>query len=136
MQPAEESTDFDAEGFLDPDVSANPQPYYRQAQATGAVVAGTWGPQVVQRTAVEYVLQHPEEFSSSFAVDLGQSVPLIPLQVDPPDHRNYRRLLDPIFAPRQMNLLEPDITRMVNERIDDVPERNEKMKMEALDQQR
>ena len=125
MQPAEESTDFDAEGFLDPDVSANPQPYYRQAQATGAVVAGTWGPQVVQRTAVEYVLQHPEEFSSSFAVDLGQSVPLIPLQVDPPDHRNYRRLLDPIFAPRQMNVLEPDITRMVNERIDEFIDKGE-----------
>src|SRR3984957_1980529 len=118
MQPAAESTDFDAEGFLDPDVSANPQPYYRQAQATGAVVAGTWGPQVVQRSAVEYVLQHPEEFSSAVAVDLGQSVPLIPLQVDPPDHRNYRRLLDPIFAPKRMNALEPEISRLVNERID------------------
>jgi cytochrome P450 len=52
------------------------------------------------------------------AVDLGQSVPLIPLQVDPPEHRKYRRLLDPIFAPRRMNVLEPDITRVVNERID------------------
>ena len=52
------------------------------------------------------------------AVDLGQSVPLIPLQVDPPDHRKYRRLLDPIFAPRRMNLLEPEITRLVNELID------------------
>ena len=52
------------------------------------------------------------------AVDLGQSVPLIPLQVDPPDHRKYRRLLDPIFAPRRMNVLEPEITRMVNELID------------------
>ena len=84
MSQAEESTDFDAEGFLDADVSANPQPYYRRAQASGAVVAGTFGPQVVQRAAVEYVLQHPEEFSSAVAVDLGQSVPLIPLQVDPP----------------------------------------------------
>ena len=52
------------------------------------------------------------------AVDLGQSVPLIPLQVDPPIHRNYRRLLDPIFAPRQMAAREPDITQMINERID------------------
>jgi cytochrome P450 len=118
MSQAEESTDFDAEGFLDADVSANPQPYYRQAQASGAVVAGTFGPQVVQRAAVEYVLQHPEEFSSAVAVDLGQSVPLIPLQVDPPDHRNYRRLLDPIFAPKRMNALEPEISRLVNERID------------------
>ncbi|MGH3577056.1 MAG: cytochrome P450 [Mycobacterium sp.] len=119
MSQAEESGAFEPEGFMDPDVSANPQPYYRRAQAHGTVVAGTFGPQVVRRTAVEYALQHPEEFSSAMeAVDLGQSVPLIPLQVDPPDHRKYRRLLDPIFAPRQMNALEPDITRLVNERID------------------
>ncbi len=83
------------------------------------MVAGVFGPQVVRRGAVEYALTHPEEFSSGMeAVDLGQSVPLIPLQVDPPDHRKYRRLLDPIFAPRRMNLLEPKITRLVNELID------------------
>ncbi len=108
-----------ADGFMDDEVAANPQPFYRRARAAGAVVAGAFGPQVVQRGAVEYALTHPEEFSSGIeAVDLGQSVPLIPLQVDPPDHRKYRRLLDPIFAPRRMNLLEPEITRLVNELID------------------
>ena len=108
-----------ADGFMDEGIAANPQPFYRQARAAGAVVAGPFGPQVVRRGAVEYALTHPEEFSSGMeAVDLGQSVPLIPLQVDPPDHRKYRRLLDPIFAPRRMNLLEPEITRLVNELID------------------
>jgi len=126
MSQAEESGAFDPGGFMDPDVSANPQPFYRRAQAAGTVVAGTFGPQVVRRSAVEYALQHPEEFSSAMeAVELGQSVPLIPLQVDPPDHRKYRRLLDPIFAPRQMNLLEPDIARLVNERIDGFIDRGE-----------
>ncbi len=108
-----------AEGFMDEAVAANPQPFYREARAAGAVVSGTFGPNVVRRSAVEYALTHPEEFSSGMeAVDLGQSVPLIPLQVDPPDHRKYRRLLDPLFAPRKMNVLEPQITRMVNELID------------------
>ena len=108
-----------ADGFMDGGIAANPQPFYRQAREAGAVVAGPFGPQVVRRGAVEYALTHPEEFSSGMeAVDLGQSVPLIPLQVDPPDHRKYRRLLDPIFAPRRMNLLEPEITRLVNELID------------------
>jgi cytochrome P450 len=108
-----------AEGFMDEAVAANPQPFYREARAAGAVVPGTFGPNVVRRSAVEYALTHPEEFSSGMeAVDLGQSVPLIPLQVDPPDHRKYRRLLDPLFAPRKMNVLEPQITRMVNELID------------------
>jgi len=108
-----------ANGFMDADIAAHPQPFYRQARAVGAVVPGTFGPQIVRRSAVEYALAHPEEFSSGMeAVDLGQSVPLIPLQVDPPEHRKYRRLLDPIFAPRRMNLLEPEITRLVNESID------------------
>ncbi len=108
-----------ADGFMDEGIAANPQPFYRKARASGAVVPGTFGPQVVRRGAVEYALTHPEEFSSGMeAVDLGQSVPLIPLQVDPPDHRKYRRLLDPIFAPRRMNLLEPEITRLVNQLID------------------
>lgn len=119
MSQTEDSKVFDPEGFLDPDVSAHPQPFYRRAQEHGAVVPGTFGSQVVRRSSVEYVLQHAEEFSSAMeTVNLGQSVPLIPLQVDPPDHRNYRRLLDPIFAPRRMNAIEPDVTRMVNELID------------------
>ncbi len=108
-----------ADGFMDATIAADPQPFYRRAREAGAVVAGSFGPQVVQRGAVEYALAHPEEFSSGMdAVDLGQSVPLIPLQVDPPEHRKYRRLLDPIFAPKRMNVLEPDITRMVNDIID------------------
>ena len=119
MSQTEETTGWDPMGFMDPAVSADPQPYYRLARQTGAVVPGMFGPQIVQRAAADYALQHPEDFSSGMgSVDLGQSVPLIPLQVDPPEHRNYRRLLDPIFAPRQMNALEPEITRLVNERID------------------
>jgi cytochrome P450 len=109
-----------AEAFMDSAYGAEPQTsLYREARAKGPVVHGVFWAQVVRREAVEYALTHPEEFSSGMeAVDLGQSVPLIPLQVDPPEHRKYRRLLDPIFAPRRMNVLEPDITRMVNELID------------------
>ena len=90
---------------MDPAVAANPQPYYREARGGWRGRRRHLGPpgRAAGRPC-EYVLQHPEEFSSAMeAVDLGQSVPLIPLQVDPPSHRNYRRLLDPIFAPRQMN---------------------------------
>lgn len=113
------SVKYRAEGFYDPDVLAEPQPFYRAAQEHGAVVRGGFGPQVVSRASCEYVLQHPAEFSSAMEViDLGQSVPLIPLQSDPPEHVKFRRLLDPIFAPKQMNKLEPDIARMFNERVD------------------
>ncbi len=77
------------------------------------------GVELMLRADVEHALRHPEVFSSAMeAVDLGQSVPLIPLQVDPPEHLKYRKLLDPIFAPKRMNLLEPDVVQLVNEFID------------------
>jgi cytochrome P450 len=118
--PAGPAVPFDPALFLDPASSGNPQPFYRLAREAGAVVPGPFGGlEVMGRPEVEYVLSHPEIFSSAMeAVDLGQTVPLIPLQVDPPEHRKFRRLLDPIFAPKQVNVLEPDITRLVNELID------------------
>lgn len=120
ISQAPDASGYDPKGFADLAVAAEPQPFYRRARAAGAVVETEFGgPQIVSREAVEHALQNPGEFSSAMeAVDLGQSVPLIPLQVDPPEHRKFRRLLDPIFAPRHMNALEPEIVRLVNERID------------------
>jgi cytochrome P450 len=66
----------------------------------------------------EHVLRHHEMFSNAFDMSLGNTRPVIPLNVDPPRHSRYRKLLDPIFAPRKMNLLEPFITRRVNDLID------------------
>ena len=99
--------------FLDPETGRNPQAFYQGARAAGAVVPGAFGGfEVMRRSEVEYALQHPEIFSSAMeAVDLGQSVPLIPLQVDPPEHSKYRKLLGPDFAPKRMNLIEPDIAQ-------------------------
>jgi cytochrome P450 len=63
---------------------------------------------------VRHVLSHPEIFSSGIdAVAIGQVRPLIPLQIDPPEHKNYRKLLDPIFAPRQVALLEDQTRELV-----------------------
>jgi cytochrome P450 len=111
---------FDPNLFTDPETGRNPQAFYKFARSVGAVVPGPFGRySVVGRSEVEYALQHPDVFSSApAAVDLGQSVPLIPLQVDPPEHSKYRKLLDPIFAPKRMNLIEPDIALLVNELMD------------------
>ena len=70
---------------------------------------------------VEHILRSPEVFSSNFTSGLGDLKnrrPLIPLQTDPPDHRKYRKLLDPLFAPQRMQLLEAPIAALVNELID------------------
>ena len=111
---------FDGSLFMDMARAGNPQALYRQARDSAPIVPGPLGGfQVMRRAEVDFALQHPDIFSSAMeAVDLGQTVPLIPLQVDPPDHSKYRKLLDPIFAPKQMNMIEPDIARLVNELID------------------
>ncbi len=73
---------------------------------------------------VLWALKHPEVFSSSpGAIDIGQEHPLIPLQVDPPEHAQYRRLLDPEFSPAKMRALEPDVRALTNVLIDTFADR-------------
>jgi cytochrome P450 len=73
---------------------------------------------------VMWALKHPEVFSSApGAVNIGQEHPLIPLQVDPPEHAKYRRMLDPEFSPIKMRALEPDVRELVNEILDGFAER-------------
>ena len=50
------------------------------------------------RAPTEHVLRHHETFSSRVEMRLGNVRPLIPLNVDPPEHSKYRKLLDPLFA--------------------------------------
>ena len=74
--------------------------------------------------AVEHALHHPEVFSSNpDAMYFGSESGAIPLQVDPPDHSNYRKMLDPLFTPRKMAAREADVTASVNALIDGFIER-------------
>ena len=67
---------------------------------------------------VREVLRHPEIYSSGIdAVHIGQVRPLIPLQIDPPDHKNYRKILDPLFAPKQVATIEDRTRELVREMI-------------------
>jgi len=49
---------------------------------------------------------------------LGNERPLIPLQIDGTDHTKYRKLLDPLFAPRVVAQLESHVVDVANELID------------------
>ena len=77
------------------------------------------------RANTEYVLRHADEFSSRVEMSLGNIRPLIPLNVDPPQHSKYRKILDPLFAPKRMDEQEEDITRRVNDFIDTFIDRGE-----------
>lgn len=114
--------------MLDPRVSANPQPVYRRlrqecpvARHEGGLLGGGGTLMLYRHADVEYALRHPEQFSSDFgtgAMGLGNDRPMIPLQIDPPHHKKYRVLLDPLFAPQKMAALEDDVTKLVNDLID------------------
>ena len=109
-----------AGGDLDLEALAHPQPLYKGLREAGPIVdMPDIGMVIVGGDAeVRHVLQHPEIFSSGIdAVEIGQIRPLIPLQIDPPNHKNFRKLLDPIFAPKQVALLEDRTRALVRERI-------------------
>jgi cytochrome P450 len=105
---------------LDPETSRHPQLGYKALRDTAAVVhLDGVGHLVSTRAAVDQVLHDPGVFSSKVPIgSLGTERPLIPLNIDPPDHRMYRKLLDPLFAPQRMKLLEQPVTALVNELID------------------
>ena len=75
---------------------------------------------IASRAAVDEVLQDPKRFSSAAfgGISLGNVRPLIPLSVDPPNHSKYRKLLDPLFAPKRMDAAEADIAERVNHFMD------------------
>jgi cytochrome P450 len=77
------------------------------------------------RANTDYVLRHHEQYSSVVDLGLGNVRPMIPLNVDPPMHSKYRKLLDPLFAPKRMDEQEADITRRVNGFIDVFIDRGE-----------
>lgn len=113
---------FDAE----PDALAHPQPGYTELRETTPVMRVPDGPIILSRhDDVTFALKNPELFSSVNAIEIGNVRPLIPLQIDPPDHVKYRRLLDPIFAPREMAKLEPKVRALVTDLIDRFVERGE-----------
>jgi cytochrome P450 len=104
---------------MDPEMAANPQPTYKDLRDSMPVM--DLGEMVVltRRIEIDEALRNPEVFSSNAdAVDLQNHRPLIPLQIDPPEHKKYRKLLDPIFAPQKMALLDESITQLVNDLID------------------
>jgi cytochrome P450 len=107
------------------DLSA-PQDKYRALIEQGGYLSPLEGMGLsFARPNTEYVLRHHEIFSSRVLMQLGNVRPLIPLNVDPPQHSKYRKLLDPLFAPRRMDEQEHDITRRVNGFIDTFIDRGE-----------
>jgi cytochrome P450 len=106
--------------LMSPELARNPQPtYVALGESTPVLRVDGVGVIVSSRSGVDEVLRNPEVFSSNMSAhDLKTKRPLIPLQIDPPAHRTYRKILDPLFAPRRMKALDEPVTRIVNDLID------------------
>ncbi|MCU1344167.1 MAG: vdh1 [Acidimicrobiia bacterium] len=77
---------------------------------------GTW--YFTSTEAVQFAHRHPEIFSSARAFDtLGSPVPLIPIAIDPPQHKQFRKVLDPMLAPKVINQMEDELRAQVRELI-------------------
>ena len=127
MEEQTDQADYGAlSAAMDPATAAAPQGMYRDLREGSPVLRLGAGVAVSRRADIEEVLRNTDVFSSNMsAVDLGNVRPLIPLQIDPPDHVKFRRLLDPLFAPRQVAVLEPQIATLVHDLIDGFVDRGE-----------
>lgn len=85
---------------------------------------GTWV--VVRAEDQRRVLQDGETFSSNrrlFSSALGEDWPLIPLEIDPPDHAMWRSLLNPLLSPKRVVALEPVVRARAAELIEGIKAR-------------
>lgn len=102
--------------------SVAPQWSNRALVEQGSMELG--GPVMVcTREYVDEALRNNTTFLTADLIEQGNTLPLIPLNIDPPDHVKYRKLLDPLFAPRRIDVLETDIADRVNRFIDTFVER-------------
>ena len=107
---------FDA---MDETTAADPHAMFKMLREMPTMSVEGVGVILATRAAIDEAFRHPEVYSSNMsAVDLKNARPLIPLQIDPPEHKKFRKILDPMFAPKQMAELEEPVTQLVNDLID------------------
>lgn len=118
----------DTEGYVDQAVVGleEPQPMYKALRESTPVFRAPQAVVLTRLADIDMALKQTDLFSSNMdAVDLGNLRPLIPLQIDPPEHAKYRRILDPLFTPREMARHEPRVIELVNQMIDGFADRGE-----------
>lgn len=93
---------------------------YQIIRDAGPVVRDAHGAYLVTDSqAADYVLRHPELFSSKRAFDtLGSPIPIVPVAVDPPEHTRYRKILRPFFSARGAARWLPMVRALTTELIE------------------
>ena len=118
MQAGEESSEITSAMVADLAASDDPRAISRmlREQAVHRIEDFTL---VTRREHIEDALRKSGQFCwSEVPMELGNIRPLIPLMIDPPMHVKYRRVLDPLFAPKKMALLEDEVVALVDELVE------------------
>lgn len=113
--------------LFEPAVADDPHPTYADLRSGCPVARGDLAGRPVALISryddVVWALRHPEQFSSADGtLGLGEQ-PLLPVEVDPPLHTDYRRILNTWFTPRAIAPLESDVRSVVRELLDSFAER-------------
>jgi cytochrome P450 len=100
---------------------------YTMVREAGPVARTHYGAyMIVSGEAAEFVLKHPELFSSQRAFDIvGSPLQMVPIAFDPPEHTRYRRVLQPFFSPRGTASWLPMVRALAGELIDGIVARGE-----------
>jgi cytochrome P450 len=81
---------------------------------------------MASRAAVEAACRNPRVFAiDEVGLFMGNVRSFKPQGIDPPLQTKYRKILDPLFAPKKMDLLEDDVAARVNHFIDAFIDRGE-----------
>jgi cytochrome P450 len=80
--------------------------------------------QLIKHEDALFALRHPEYFSNEgatpFPRDPDDYFYFIPIEIDPPHHRKYRNIVDPLFSPQGVMKLEGLIRQRARDLIDDI----------------
>ena len=121
--------------LLDPANRADPYPLYAKFRERGPIQLPKVNLTVFSTSRdCDEVLRHPSSSSNRWNSTIAQrqlasgawSKPAVPpgfLFLDPPDHTRLRKLVSKAFAPKVVNALQPDITAMVEQLLDQIAER-------------
>ena len=76
-----------------------------------------------------FALRHPDIFSNEgatpFPRDPDDYFYFIPIEIDPPHHRKYRNIVDPVFCPAGVKKLEGLIRQRANDLLDEFADKGE-----------
>lgn len=97
----------------------HPQPVYFDKAGNIRAERGTHGEWRLYRHAdLLRINRHPAVLGNGGqGPAFGSGAPLIPLEIDGEEHRKWRRVLDPLFAPKQVARLEDAVRQLARELI-------------------